>query len=96
MTTHETCPVCVLTAKVKNLEAEAVDRKKHVETLEKVEWEATIRARRAYKALPPPDKLRLLADYMDKLFPEDPEPDVQTDLRAWATEIEAAQAEGPW
>lgn len=37
-------------------------------------------------------KLRMLADYVDALHPDDPNPEVQDDLRRWADEIERATA----
>lgn len=40
--------------------------------------------------LPDPEKLRLLADLLDKLWPDDDDPEAQTDLRKWARNIEAA------
>ena len=42
------------------------------------------------KDLPDPEKLRLLADLLDKLWPDDADPEAQTDLRKWARNIEAA------
>jgi hypothetical protein len=38
--------------------------------------------------LPDPDKLRSLANYVDKQFPNDQNPKVQTDLRKWADYID--------
>lgn len=37
-----------------------------------------------YAAVPDPDKLELLADWFDKRYPNDQNPEVQSDLREWA------------
>ncbi len=37
--------------------------------------------------LPDPDKLELLADWIDSKYPDDPNPDVQADLRRWAQSL---------
>lgn len=47
---------------------------------------------RLRKALPDPDKLRKLAKFVDALFPDDPDPEVQRDLCRWADAIEQAPA----
>ena len=54
---------------------------------------ADLRARVAevVAKLPPPSKLRLLADWLDMKYP-DHSPEVQNDLRAWASHIEDARA----
>lgn len=49
------------------------------------------RAEAAEAALPDPDKLDLLADWIDAKFPDDPHPEVQADLRAWANAGRAAR-----
>lgn len=35
-----------------------------------------------------PEKLRMLADWFDVKYPDDPDPEVQTDLRLLAGQIE--------
>lgn len=42
-------------------------------------------------ALPPPYRLRSLADWIDIKYPYDPEPEVQSDLRKWADTIDKAR-----
>ncbi len=42
------------------------------------------------EALPDPSKLRMLAGLFDTALPNDPNPEVQEDLRAWATNIDTA------
>lgn len=36
------------------------------------------------EAIPPPDRLRLLADWIDAKYPGDADPEIQRDLRRWA------------
>jgi hypothetical protein len=38
--------------------------------------------------LPEPEKLRVLADYFDRQYPDHLNSEVQQDLRAWADSIE--------
>ena len=38
--------------------------------------------------LPPPEGMRALAYWLDRKHPNDPVPEVQTDLRRWADEWE--------
>lgn len=40
-----------------------------------------------WRAVPPPEKLELLADWIDAKYPNDAAPEVQVDLRAWAAAI---------
>lgn len=47
------------------------------------------RADRAEAALPDPAKLWALADWIDSKYPNDSDPEVQNDLRAWARGIMA-------
>lgn len=35
-------------------------------------------------AIPDPNKLELLANWIDSMYPFDPNPEVQRDLRIWA------------
>lgn len=44
------------------------------------------------KVLPPPERLEELADFIDSKFPNDLEPEMQTDLRTWAQSIREANA----
>lgn len=41
------------------------------------------------EALPPARRLRTLADMVDYFYPDDPEPEIQDDLRKWASKIDA-------
>lgn len=43
------------------------------------------------KALPNPDKLELLASWLDIRFPDDQNPEIQRDLREWAKAIREVQ-----
>lgn len=43
-------------------------------------------------ALPDPDKLDVLATWIDVMYPDDSNPEVQRDLRRWADAIRAALA----
>ena len=45
------------------------------------------------EALPPPEKLTLLALWIDAKYPGDTEPQVQRDLRTWALKINHALEE---
>jgi len=45
------------------------------------------------RALPPADKLRYLSEWFELRFPEDDQPEVQTSLRRWADQIDAARKE---
>lgn len=56
--------------------------------------QAQARMKRLKAALPPARRLRTLAQLVDAFYPNDPDPEIQTDLRAWADSIEAALAEG--
>lgn len=55
------------------------------------------RADEAERLLPPPDKLEMLADWIDVKYPDDDDPEVQLDLRRWARDIRAflASKENP-
>ena len=48
------------------------------------------RLARLEAALPDATKLDLLADWIDLKYPNDSDPEVQNDLRAWARNIRAA------
>ena len=48
---------------------------------------------RMVEALPDPARLRLLAEWIDVKYPDDPNPEVQRDLRNWADKIDVALAE---
>lgn len=50
--------------------------------------EAALRA-----ALPPTHRLKLLAMWIDMKYPDDPNPEVQRDLRKWAKAIELANGQ---
>lgn len=55
--------------------------------------EARAERDRLRAALPNPAKLDLLADWVDLRYPNDPDPQVQADLRRWARNIRAALAQ---
>ena len=46
----------------------------------------------AVRALPDPYKLNLLANWIDRKYPNDSDPEVQTDLRRWAEQTRAVLA----
>ena len=46
-------------------------------------------------ALPGADKLDILADLVDHWYPDDPEPEMQNDIRQWARGIRALLEEVP-
>ena len=48
---------------------------------------------KVWLAIPDPDKLELLADWIDKKHPNDSNPEVQRDLRMWAVLGRAALAQ---
>ena len=48
-----------------------------------------------WEALPDPDKLDLLAQMFDVALPNDPNPEIQTTLRTWASKIRALAATEP-
>ena len=56
--------------------------------------QAQARVKSLEEALPPAHRLRTLAQLVDSFYPNDPEPEIQADLRAWADAIEAVLAEG--
>ena len=41
------------------------------------------------EAIPDPRKLRSLASYFDLYFPNDPNPEIQNDLRRWADNLDS-------
>ena len=53
-------------------------------------WRQRKRADRLEEALPNPCKLEALARWIDWNFENDPDPEVQTDLRQWAKKIRNA------
>lgn len=59
------------------------------------ETQLELEVARLRETLPSAHKLRLLAGLFDKAFPDDLNPEIQTDLRKWASKIEAISTPSP-